>query len=417
MKNIIAFLLLSINVNCFPQQEALLPAAEPKETGLSAEGLSQIDSLMQKYVDEGKLPGMVVMIARHGRIISSKKYGLMGYEKPMQINTLFRIASMTKPITAAAAMILFDEGRFKLDDPVHYYIPEFKNLMVLSSVDKDGFHFTEQIKPMTIRNLLMHTSGLASGFERTPVDSIYRSANLSGGTLKDMINKLSHIPLLYQPGSRWNYSRSSDVLAYLVEVISGKPFDEFLRERIFTPLQMEDTGYYVPVEKSGRVSSVYSVTDSGKITILSDPEINNVSMKVRFLSGNGGLISTANDYMTFLQMLLNKGEYNGKRILKESSVELMTSDQLTNEIMPSDDFFGSIMEGMGFGFGFAVVKSSSQLNFSGSAGSYWWSGSANTYFFVDPAKDIIILFMTQFIPNYYYPVFSEFRELVYKSIK
>jgi len=416
MKNIIAFLLLSLSVNCFPQQETLLPVAEPKETGLSTEGLSQIDSLMQKYVDENKLPGMVVMIARHGRVVSSKKYGLMGDEKPMQINALFRIASMTKPITAAAAMILFDEGRFKLDDPVYYYIPEFKDLMVLSSVDKDGFHFAEQIKPMTIRNLLMHTSGLASGFERTPVDSVYRNANLSGGTLKDMINKLSHIPLLYQPGSRWNYSRSSDVLAYLVEVISGKPFDEFLRERIFTPLQMEDTGYYVPVEKSGRVSSVYSVTDSGKITILSDPEINNVSVKVKFLSGNGGLISTANDYMKFLQMLLNKGEYNGKKILKQSSVELMTSDQLTNEIMPSDDFFASIMEDMGFGFGFAVVKSS-HLNFPGSAGSYWWSGSANTYFYVDPAKDIIILFMTQFIPNYYYPVFSEFRELVYKSIK
>jgi CubicO group peptidase (beta-lactamase class C family) len=417
MKIIFPFLLLCIIcTNCFSQQNTLLHAALPDEFGISEEGLSRTDSLLLKYIIEKKLQGMVIMISRHGKIVANKSYGLMNEDKPMQLNTLFRIASMTKPITAAAVMILYDEGYFHLDDPVSDYIPGLKNLEVFVSRDKDGTIHTKNARPVTIRNLLMHTSGLSGGFEDNPVDSMYRAANLSNGTLKDMVQKLANIPLLYQPGSRWNYSRSSDVLAYLVEVISGMPFDEFLQEKIFTPLQMEDTGYSVPVEKLNRVSSVYSISDSGKIVILSAPEINNVSEKVKFLSGNGGLISTAKDYMAFLQMLLNKGEFNGRRILKESTVQLMISNQITSEIMPSDNFFGSIMSGMGFGFGFAVSKGN-KPGLTSPAGSFWWSGSANTYFYVDPGKDIALLLMTQFVPNYYHPVFEEFKESVYKSIK
>jgi CubicO group peptidase (beta-lactamase class C family) len=262
----------------------------------------------------------------------------------------------------------------------------------------------------------MHTSGLASGGENNPVDSMYRAADLSAGTLKDMIQKLAKIPLLYQPGTRWNYSRSSDVLAYLVEIISGKPFNEFIRERIFKPLKMEDTDYYVSEEKVNRVSAVYSLAAGGGIKVLTDPEINNVSTPVKFFSGNGSLVSTASDYMIFSQMLLNKGVFNGTRILKSSTVELMTSNQISDEKMPEDDFFGSLLAGMGFGFGFAVVKENSQPDVVSIAGSYWWAGSGNTYFYIDPKKDLILIFMTQFVPNYYYPVCKEFRELVYKSI-
>jgi CubicO group peptidase (beta-lactamase class C family) len=414
-KGVLIFLLFT-SLSGFSQLHTFLPVAEPEKMGLSPNILKKVNDIMQSYVDEKKLPGMITMIARHGKVVSFEKYGLMDTGKPMQFNTIFRIASMTKPITSVAVMMLYDEGYFQLDDPVSKYIPEFKNLKVFSSIDNNGINLEDQVRPMTIRNLLMHTSGLASGGENTPIDSIYRAANLSDGTLKDMIQKLAKIPLLYQPGTRWNYSRSSDVIAYLVEIISGKPFNVFLKERIFKPLKMEDTDYHVTKDKLNRVSAVYGPSDSRGIMVLTDPEINNVALPVTFFSGNGGLVSTATDYMTFLQMLLNKGEQNGVRLLKSETVDLMTSNHISNEIMPNDDFFGPLLTGMGFGFGFAVLKEDNQSNFIGSAGSYWWAGAANTYFYIDPGKDLILIFMTQFVPNFCYPVCKEFRELVYKSL-
>ena len=401
---------------CYAQQVIKLPTAQPEEVGLSSERLNQIKPLMQRYVDENKLPGMITVVARHGKVVCFDKYGLMGIDKPMQPDAIFRIASMTKPVTSVAVMLLYEEGRFKLDDPVSKYIPEFKDLKVFSSADQNGIHLEDQIKPMTIRNLLTFTSGLGSGVENTPVDSMYRAADLSGGTLKEMIQKLAKIPLLYQPGARWKYGRSSDVLGYLVEVISGKPLDQFFKERIFIPLKMNDTGYYVGKENLNRVTSVYRLDKDTGIKILTDPEINNVSEPVKFHSGNGGLLSTATDYLAFSQMLLNKGEYNGVRLLESKTVDLMTSNHITNEIMPDDDFFGPMLTGMGFGFGFAVVKDQLPSTGSGSKGSYWWAGAANTYFYIDPKEDIILIFMTQFVPNLYYPVCKEFRELVYRSI-
>ena len=201
-----------------------------------------------------------------------------------------------------------------------------------------------------------------------------------------------------------------------MEVISGKPFDAFLKERIFKPLKMKDTEYYVPSEKLARVAAVYSLADSVGIKKLMNPEINNVSIPVKFLSGNGGLFSTVSDYMIFSQMLINKGVYNGKRLLKSKTVDLMTSNQISNVIMPNDNFFGPMLSGMGYGLGFAVLIDNNQTNGIGSNGSYWWAGTANTYFYIDPKKDLILIFMTQFVPNFYYPVCKEFRELVYKSI-
>ena len=416
MRKSILFFLLFTCLYSFSQQETFLSRTEPEKMGLSSKCLSQVNILMQKYVDENKLPGMIAMVARHGKVVSFEKFGLMDTGKPMQLDAIFRIASMTKPITSVAVMMLYDEGYFQLDDPVSKYIPEFEDLKAFSSIDKTGITLVNQDKPMTIRNLLMHTSGLTSGGENTPVDSIYIAANLSDGTLKDMIQKLAKIPLLYQPCTRWQYSRSTDVLAYLVEVISGKPFNVFLQERIFKPLKMEDTGYFVSKEKLNRVSSVYSLDANSGIKVLTNPEINNVSAPVTFFSGNGGLLSTSTDYMIFSQMLLNKGEFNGVRLLKSKTVDLMTANHILNERMPNDDFFGPLLAGMGYGLGFAVLKENHQSNFIGSAGSYWWAGSANTYFYIDPKEDLILIFMTQFVPNFYYPICKEFRELVYKSI-
>lgn len=408
-------LVLVTGVSCSRQNIEFL-TTKPEKAGISSKRLNAIKPVMQKYVDENKLPGMITMIARHGKLVSFEKYGVMDVNKPMQPNTIFRIASMTKPITSVAVMVLYEEGYFQLDDPVAKYVPEFENLKVYASRDKKGIHLVDQIRPMTIRDLLTHTSGLASGGENNPVDSMYRSANLSEGTLKDMIRKLSEIPLLYQPGTRWNYSRSSDVLGYLVEVFSGKPFDVFLKEKIFRPLKMNDTDYYVPEPDIQRVSAVYGPDESMGIKVIMPPDTSNVSTPVKFLSGNGGLMSTAADYMIFAQMLLNKGEYNGIRILESKTVDLMTSNHITNEIMPDDDFFGPLLSGMGFGFGLAVVKDNIQSDLPGSTGSYWWSGAANTYFYIDPEEELILILMTQFVPNYYYPVFKEFKELSYQAI-
>jgi len=413
-KTILFCLVLAILTGCSPQEIKLL-TAKPEKVGMSSERLNRIKPVMQRYVDENKLPGMITMVARHGKVVHCEKYGWMDVDKPMQLNTIFRMASMTKPVTSVAVMMLYEEGYFQLDDPVADYIPEFKDLKVFSSIDKDGIHTVDQIRPMTIRDLLTHTSGLTGVGADSPVDSMYREANLSEGTLKDMIQKLSKIPLLYQPGTRWNYSRSSDVLAYLVEVISGKPFDVFLKERIFNPLKMKDTDFYVPKEKIERVVAVYA-PDSIGIKVIMKPDTSNISIPVKFLSGNGGLVSTATDYMIFSQMLLNKGEYNGVRLLGSKTVDLMTSNQLSNEIMPSDDFFGPLLSGMGFGFGFAVLQDNIQSKIIGSKGSYWWSGSGNTYFYIDPKEELVLILMTQFVPNFYYPVYKQFRVLSYQAI-
>ncbi len=397
------------------KQATTLTVSRPEKAGMSAERLSRIKPVMQKYIDENKLPGMITMVARHGRIVHSEVYGYMDADKPMRKDAIFRIASMTKPVTGVAVMILYEEGYFQLDDPVADYIPEFRNLKVFSSIDKEGLHTVDPIRPMTIRDLLTHTSGLSGVGADSPVDSMYTAANLSDGTLRDMILKLSEIPLLYQPGTTWNYSRSTDVLGYLIEVLTGKPLDVFFKEKIFIPLGMEDTDFYVPEEKFERVGAVYE-PDSAGIKIIMEPDINSVSTRVKFLSGNGGLYSTATDYLIFSQMLLNKGVYNGVRILGGKTVELMTTNQISGIRMPEDDFFGPLFSGMGFGLGFAILADNIDTRIIGSKGSYWWSGSGNTYFYIDPHEDLIMILMTQFVPNSYYPVFKQLRVLGYQAI-
>ncbi len=417
MRTPVALLLLFSALGIFAQPGSFLPAAIPEELGFSSVRLGRIDTLMQQYVDQNKLPGMITLVARRGEIVHFNQFGLMDEGKPMRRDAVFRIASMTKPVTSVAVMILFGEGRFQLDDPVSRYIPEFGHLKVFSARDKDGIKLADQEKPMTIRQLLTHTSGLASGFGDTPVDSMYGAAGLSSGTLHDMIIKLADIPLLYQPGTRWVYGRSTDVLAYLVEAISGKRFDIFLKERIFDPLGMSETGFYVPADRLDRVPAVYTPDDSAGIRIMMKPDSANAATPVRFLSGNGGLVTTTHDYAIFCQMLLGKGFYKGTKILDSSTAGEMTRDQLGNVVLPDDDFFGPMMKDMGFGLGFAVVKDNNQPGSTGSAGSYWWSGSGNTYFFIDPGKEMFLLFMSQFVPNYYYPVFREFREAVYSAMR
>lgn len=414
-KTVLVSLLLAIVSGCAPQ-EAKLILAKPEQVGISSERLNLIKPAMQSYIDGQKLPGLITMVARHGKVISFEKFGMMDLNQSMQLDAIFRIASMTKPITSVAVMMLYEDGLFQMDDPVAKYIPEFQDLKVFTQKNRNGIYSEDQKKPMTIRNLLTHTSGLASGMENSPVDSMYREAGLSDGTLKDMVQKLAGIPLKYQPGTRWQYGRSTDVLGYLVEVVSGKSLDVFLKERIFNPLKMTDTDYSVPEHKLNRVPKVYGAGKNG-IEIINNPEINNVSPPVKFISGNGGILTTASDYMIFSQMLMNKGMYNGVRILQSKSVDLMTSNQISSMIMPDDDFLGRLMLGMGYGFGVAIVEDTGKANTSDSKGSYWWTGSANTYFYIDPKEELILILMTQFVPNFHYPVFKEFKEIVYKAIE
>jgi len=416
-ESLLFYLILLLTITGCNQQKNGLPILKPEKVGMSSERLNRIEPLVQKYVDENKLPGMVTMVARRGKIIHFEKYGMMGIDKPMQYNTIFQLKSMTKPITSVAIMMLYEEGYFQLNDPVAKFIPEFKDLKVFSYRDQNGIHVVDQINPMSIENLLTHTSGLGYSSGNSPVDSIYDAARLREGTLKDMIQKLAKIPLLYQPGTTWNYSISTDVLGYLVEVISGKPFDTFLKERIFEPLQMGDTYFNVPKENTNRIADVYEPIKNNGIGIMFRSDtIDGVGRPKKFFSGCNGLFSTCSDYMIFSQMLLNKGEYNGIRLLGSKTVDLMTSNHIVDEIMPTDDFFGPLLSGYGFGLGFAVMRDNIQSHIIGSIGEYTWTGALNTYFSIDPKEELVLILMTQFYPNLYYPTNKEFKVLVYQAI-
>ncbi len=411
MKRIILVCLIVIlPVGSWAQKGSNFPTSNPEAAGLSSDRLNRINPVMQRYVDDNKLPGLITMVARHGKVVHFEKYGMMDVDKPMQLNTIFSIQSMTKPITSVAVMMLYEEGYFQLNDPVSKYIPEFKDLKVFSSKDKDGIHVVEQIKPMTIENLLTHTSGLGYGWGDDPIDLLYNAAKLRDGDLKDMITGLSKIPLYYQPGTRWNYSMSTDVLGYLVEVISGKPFDDFLRERIFIPLKMKDTDFSIPQEKLHRVAALYGPAKSIGIKVIEKPDTSWMSRPAKFFGGGGRLFSTATDYMVFSQMLLNKGEYDGVRLLGSKTVDFMTKNHITDEIFSMGD------NGAGFGLGFLVYRDIIKTHIIGTEGSYGWAGSYSTFFLIDPTEQLILILFTHFSPNSSYPTNEEFIVLTYQAI-
>ena len=414
-KTIFLCMIIAVIIGSCTQRESKLPTVKPEKVGLSSDRLNRIKPAMQRYVDENKLPGLITMVARKGKIVHFEKYGMMDEDKPMQLDAIFSIQSMTKMITSVAVMMLYEEGYFQLDDPISKFIPEFKDLKVFSYKDKNGIHVVDQIKPMTIENLLTHTSGIANFGGNNPVDSMYRAANLLAGTLKDMIQKLSKIPLIYQPGTKWNYSRSTEVLGYLVEVISGKPFDVFLKERIFIPLKMVDTDFSVPKEKINRVAAVYGPADSTGIKVRIKPDTSWMCRPAKFFSGNRGLVSTATDYMIFAQMLMNKGEYNGVRLLGSRTVDFMVQNHISDEIMPTDRYFGPIFSGAGFGLGPGVTQDVSKAFIFGSAGAYWWGGAYSTMFQIDPKEQLILILMTHVTPENSYP-FREFAVLTYQAI-
>ena len=357
--------------------------------------LDAVTADLQARIDEGKLSGAVVMIAQNGEIQLRKALGYQNVEDeiPMQEDTIFRIFSMTKPITGTALMVLHDEGKFKLNDTVEKYLPELGGMEVFVSQNDDGSWVTEPANhPMTIRELMSHTGGLlyTPPLSRGPVASAYAKAginNLFNYTLEESIPALADIPLGYQPGTQWVYSISVDVQGYLVERLSGQKFDEFLQERLFDPLDMAETGFFVKPENADRLARQYQPRQDGTLARTDTGAFLNPP---KFLSGGGGLTSTAGDYMKFVQMHLNGGELNGKRVLSKEAVEIMRSNQLPDAV-PG---IGQLYPGNGFGVDFAIVNDSAAFQ-GAPLGTHWWWGIAGSWFWIDPVSNIGFIGMIQ----------------------
>jgi CubicO group peptidase (beta-lactamase class C family) len=378
-----------------------LAETKPESVGFSAERLGKLDSGMKALVDAKKVAGMVTVLARHGKIVEEKAYGYadVASQKPMQKDTIVRIYSMTKPITGIAMMMLYEEGKWKPSDPIARYIPEFRDLGVYSGVDKDGKPTLD--KPghaPTMGELMSHTAGFTYGvFGATPVDKMYQEAQpLSAPNLQDFIGRVAKLPLLYQPGEGWVYSVSVDIQGYLVEKLSGKPFADFVRERIFLPLGMKDTGFYVPTDKLDRVASVYqgdAVGDSAKM-----PKDPGISQPPGLPSGGGGLYSTAADYLRFAQMVLNGGELNGVRLVAPSSIELMRTNHVSDEVKNARKFgigLYQMQPGLGFGYDFAILEDPLKLGSTAGKGTFLWDGVAGTWFWIDPTNDVVFIGIIQ----------------------
>ncbi len=378
-----------------------LPTAAPEQVGLSAEKLKDAQAAMQKLVDEKRIAGGVFAVARRGKVAQFETCGMMDIEagKPMKRDTIFRFYSMSKPITSVAAMMLYEQGKIKLDDPVSKYIPEFKKLKVVADPDAEVIREVAARREMSVRDLMRHTSGLTYGFfGNTAVDKLYRKSIQLGGsktTLEDMTKNLAAIPLLYQPGTKWHYSVSTDVLGRVVEVASGQSLDKFFAERIFEPLGMEDTAFYVPRDKIDRFATNYGPNPQGGLQPIDIPKTSRYANMPTFFSGGGGLVSTAGDYMRFCLMLLNKGELGGERLLKSQTVEMMTKNQLPEIAYPIGT---GDRAGVGFGLGFSVRVESRNGEASSRVGEYGWGGMASTHFWISPNDGIAVVALTQHIP-------------------
>ena len=401
----------------------------PDDLGFHPDRLARIDRfLAEKYVTPGKLPGTLTMIARHGDIAHLGMTGHADVERGLAMapDTIFRIYSMTKPITSVALMMLVEEGRIALEDPVHRYIPAWKNLGVfVAGTHKLGFQTSPVKRPMQVVDLLRHTAGLTYGFQlRTNVDEAYRREKIGeiekAGTLADMIAALGKLPLEFSPGDAWNYSVATDVCGWLVEVVSGQKFDDFLSERLFKPLGMVDTGFHVREGQGHRFASCYQPNRAGGSDVQDDAATSSFLKPAAFISGGGGLVSTAGDYMKFAQMLLNGGTADGHRYISRKTLDLMTANHLPGNgsiaSMSKSLFSEAAYEGIGFGLGFATTMQASQTLMPGSDGDYFWGGAASTFFWIDPEEDLIGLFMTQLIPSSTYPVRREVRTVVYAAL-
>ncbi|WP_022720862.1 serine hydrolase [Rhodopseudomonas sp. B29] len=403
-------------------------SASAASVGMSETALRRIDDHLQRvYVGPGRYAGTQTLVYRRGQIVHHSSLGFADRERqlPIKDDTIFRIYSMTKPITTVALMMLFEEGRVALDDAVTKYIPEWAGLGVFQAGIAPTFLTKPPTRPMQVVDLLRHTSGLTYGFQnRTNVDAAYRDKGIGAfekaGTLDSWIADLAKIPLEFSPGEAWNYSVSTDVVGYLVQKISGIPFEQFVKQRILDPLGMTDTDFYVPAAKAHRLAACYSADGRGSATLSDDPQTSSFLSPPALISGGGGLVSTTADYLTFCRALLNGGELGGVRLLGPKTLKLMTTNHLPGNRdlteLSRSMFSEATNAGIGFGLGFAVNMNPALTLLPGSVGEYYWGGAASTAFWIDPAEELITIFMTQLLPSSAYPIRRELRALVYGAI-
>ena len=390
------FLVSIIGTVLHGQADVLLPMAKPQAVGLDPTKLEAVNEKMEALIEENRLTGGTVVIARNGKVAHFETYGLRNREDelPVKKDTIFRIYSMTKAITSVAALMLWEEDKLDLDDPLSKFFPPLKKMKVW----KDG-KLVDTEREATVADLLRHTSGLTYGWMSSkPIREALRSAGVLDRNKKlvPMMNGMGEVPLQFQPGSDWVYGCSTDVLGGVVEVASGMPFDKFLEERIFKPLKMKDTGFYVPAEKVDRFAANYNYR-KGKLTMIDDPKTSSYLENPAFKSGGGGLCSTATDYMRFLLMIENGGKFEGNKYLSKKSVKLMT----TNQIPKGGGWvtFGEqVREGVGFGHGFSVRVKMSKWDPNGRVGEYGWGGSASTHYWISPKDNLIVLTLEQVMP-------------------
>ncbi len=407
-----------------------LPMAAPESVGMSSERLQRIGTGLGRLIDAGHIPGTVSLVARRGKIVHFEAAGLRNVEAglPMERDTIFRLYSQTKPVTGAAIMMLFEEGHFLMTDPITDYLPEFAEIEVYLG-EQDGEILTEPAAPITIQQLATHTAGLTYGFFPTPVGQMYAQVldapteTPAPDSLAAWTVALAELPLVAQPGTEWHYSVGMDVLGRLVEVVSGMSFGEFLKQRIFDPLGMVDTGFHVPADKLDRFAANYAPTPDGGMQRIDAPETSAYREPPAVEMGGGGLVGTVGDYLKFAQMLANKGEYGGKRLLGRRTVEFMTSNHLTPDFPddPMTTLFGMLGAGdrawgVGFGITGSVVTNPATSGLPVSLGTYAWGGAATTHFWVDHEEELVGIVHTQLLPDGTYPVRDLMQLLTYQAI-
>lgn len=411
-----------------------LPQVDPEAVGLSSERLQRATDVLMKEVEDGEISGAVGIIVRHGKIAYLKSVGLMdiGDNKPMQTDTIFRIASMSKPITSVAMMMLYEKGHFLLEDPVSKFIPEFaeSKVLVIDKAAENGYRLEPAKSEITIRHLLNHTSGLTYQFMGKPhIGKMYREAGLHDalgpmtGTLEEKIAVLGGMPLAHHPGEVWDYGMNTDVLGRLVEIISGMSFNKFLRERIFNPLGMNDTYFYLPDDKAERLASMYTKDSSGSLVELEAGPYERwggityfsadfpIADERTYFSGGSGLVSTAVDYARFAQMILNGGKLGDIRLLSRKTIELMTTNSIGEKTNYWQEHFGDK-----FGYGFSVRTIRGEHDQLESTGAYGWGGIFYTRFWIDPVEDMITIFLTQYDIDAQPQSARKFRVMAYQSI-
>lgn len=399
---------------------AEMRTTKAERVGMSTRQLARIEPFFKsEYTDQKKLGSVITLVARRGKIVHLGMSGMrdMASGDPVSEDDLFRIYSMTKPVTGVAMMMLYEEGKFQLSDPLSKYIPEFADLKVLKGVDDNGKMIVEEPKRApTVHDLMRHTAGFSYGyFGNTPVDKAYREAAIlnPGIDLKETIKRLAEIPLLYQPGAKWHYSVSVDVQGYLVEVLSGKPFDVFLKERLFDPLGMNDTDFYVEEDNHPRLTTLYGSRDGALVKYTEPRYVEAYLSEPAFKSGGGGLVSTTEDYFKFAQMLVNGGGLSGTHILGRRTIEFMGQNHL-----PAGVNGPSWWTGTGFGLDFGIILSAAKGGTLGSDGEMFWGGAASTVFWVDPEEDLIAILMTQYMSGgeMNFPLGQQLHALVYGAI-